>query len=544
MHGIFHRVTPIPLLVCLFGAVAASGAQTEEQPKGYRFETEVLLIPVPVFVTDSEGNPIKNLTADDFIIKEQGKVRPVVFFQPVDYERLSVDEQGRRKPMPPGMRRQFLLLFDLTFSTPRGLLRARETALNFIRHQLLPADLVAVATYSNLGGLRMLSNFTTDHRHAEFMVGTLGLVRSTDVIQDPVGFVFDNLLEVPVGPGNVPHDFEGMEAQLFEHVRSLYDRLRQSDEDAYRSQASQYLGQFSSLNSALRSMSGRKYILLFSEGIDSRFLTGTGVTEMDTDFLKFVEGRVSSIDSDNRFGRVELRDILMEGLERAAAADVVIHALDISGLGGQAGDHPGTGEGRGQDTLYLMANETGGRLYKNLNDLREPLQKIIKESSSFYLLGFYPRDLKAKGRFRKIEVEVKRQGLRVSHRRGYYEPTAPDKLSPVERNLQVAEYVTKDLLSDDVFFDVIASAYPGQGLLARVPVFLKFPGNQFFEAKRRSDVLQIELYGYTIDGGGQFVDFFNKTLSFDLKRDGSRLKKKGFKYYDLLFAKPGPVRLK
>ncbi len=87
----------------------------------------------------------------------------------------------------------------------------------------------------------------------------------------------------------------------------------------------------------------------------------------------------TSFDPETRSGRTMPRDVLMEGLRAAAGSDVVIHALDTSGLGGDTGEGPGGG----QSTLHLMANETGGHHYENLNDLRPPLEEIIKEASSF-----------------------------------------------------------------------------------------------------------------------------------------------------------------
>lgn len=544
------RQVSLGTLLAAFGIAASTSVFAQEgeghRPKGYQFETEVVLIPVTVFVTDPNGSPVSGLTAEDFVLKEEGKRREIAFFREMNYEELAPREGGGGTPelVVPGMQRQFLLLFDLSFSSTRGLLRARESALRFIEETLTETDLLAVATYSSLAGLKILTNFTTDRVAARHLVDTLGLLRATHLIQDDLGFAFDVRLERERGPGDAPPGAEGNEAALLETLQALQDRQQRSDDDAYRSRAAQFLEQFRELQQGLRAASGRKFVLFFSEGIDSRFVTGTGITQMDRDLETFIAGNVESINTDNRFGRIELRGLLMEALETAAAADVVVHAFDVSGLGGEARDHPGTGEGGGQDTLYLMANETGGRFYKNLNDLREPLKNVVKESSSFYLLGFYPRDLERKGRFRSIDVSVKRPDVHLSHRRGYYEPTSPDKLSPVEKRLQVAEYVTKDLLSDDVFFEAMVATFPGDGSLARLPVFLKFPGEQFWKLPRKSDVLQLELYGYAIDGDGHFVDFFNKTLSFDLRQDGSRLKDTGFKYYDLLLATPGPLRLK
>ena len=551
--------------ILLMGFVAVTSLSAQEQrqaeepaPKGYRYESGVRIIPVPTFVTDDDGNPVTDLTEKDFVIKEEGKERPIALFQKVDYEQLSIDrQQGRLGPLPPSMRRQFLLLFDLTFSSSRGLLRARESATAFMDDRLLPEDLISVATYSSVGGLKLLTNFSTDRVHARYMIATLGLEQSTHIVQDPVGFVFSNLLTLDIGPDAAPRQLRDFEAMIFDHMRTISLRMQRSDEDAYRAHASQYFGQFATLNAALRSMSGRKYILLFSEGVDSRFVTGTGVTTMDADFEAFIGGHIERIDPENRHGRSDLRDSLQDGLREAAAADTVIHTFDVSGLGGDLSDRvdasgngrdamqPGTGAGGGQDTLFMMADETGGHFFKNLNSLEEPLQRVLNETRYFYLLAFEPRDLKQRGRYRKIKVEVKRRDVNVSARRGYYEPNTPDKLVGVEKNMKVAEYVSKDILSDDVSFDVLLATYPGQGSLAKLPVFIQFPGKQFLEGERKAkDVLELEIYGYAIAPDGEFVDFFNKDVAFDLKKDRARLESHGIKYYDLLFAEAGDVRVK
>jgi hypothetical protein len=64
------------------------------------------------------------------------------------------------------------------------------------------------------------------------------------------------------------------------------------------------------------------------------------------------------------------------------------------------------------------------------NDLERGLERIARESTSYYLLGFKPPETRADGRFRKIAVKVARPGLRVVARRGYYAPDANAKPAP------------------------------------------------------------------------------------------------------------------
>jgi VWFA-related protein len=536
------RVVFVVFLAFGFGIVSQARQTPDEPSKGYRFESAVRIIPVPVFVTDDSSQPVEGLTIDDFVIKEAGKSRPIAIFDYISYDRLSTFKD---RPLHPGLRRSFLLFFDLAFTRPRGVLRARRAALDFIANRLLPTDLVAVATYSNTRGFRLLNTYTSDHAQAERAIETLGLADATDTIQDPLGFVFHPLLETSEATATETSPIDDVAQDEFaETLRRVKSSMDESDQDRYGNQAGNYLEHLARLYSSLGSISGRKYVLLLSEGIDGSFLTGTGVSTDDMGYVEFMSGNPTALKRDVRYGRTELREILNEGLERAAGGDVVIHALDPSGLSGEVAGLEEKSDGAGQESLFLMADGTGGQLYKNVNDLGKPLQRILKETSSFYLLGFEPADLQLKGRFRKIEVEVNRPETRVSSRRGYYEPRPAEKLTPAEKAMVLSEYVSKDLLSDDVFFDVLVSTYPGQADLARLPVFLKFPGKQFVGEERTSGAIQIEIYGYAIDGDGRFVDFFNRTLSFDLAKEHSRLRRTGIKYYDLLLVRPGPVRLK
>jgi VWFA-related protein len=73
-----------------------------------------------------------------------------------------------------------------------------------------------------------------------------------------------------------------------------------------------------------------------------------------------------------------------------------------------------------------LAADTGGFTVRD-NDLLGGLERINRESTSYYLLGYKPIDTRADGRFRKIEVKVSRPGVRVGARRGYYAPDPAHK---------------------------------------------------------------------------------------------------------------------
>ena len=72
-----------------------------------------------------------------------------------------------------------------------------------------------------------------------------------------------------------------------------------------------------------------------------------------------------------------------------------------------------------QDSLRVLSDETGGFAAVNSNDFAKGFERIIRDNSSYYVLGYYSDDSKRDGQFRPLTVRVKRPGLEVRARKGY-----------------------------------------------------------------------------------------------------------------------------
>lgn len=81
--------------------------------------------------------------------------------------------------------------------------------------------------------------------------------------------------------------------------------------------------------------------------------------------------------------------------------------------------------------IQRMAHETGGRAVLNSNVPSGQLTKVISDASAHYLLGYAPSREAADGKFHRIEVKVKRRGVRVIARRGYWAPDTKEMSVPV-----------------------------------------------------------------------------------------------------------------
>jgi VWFA-related protein len=90
------------------------------------------------------------------------------------------------------------------------------------------------------------------------------------------------------------------------------------------------------------------------------------------------------------------------------------------------------------DTLRVLAANTDGRAVVNRNDLAAGMQQITRDSSAYYLIGYNSTQAPSDGKFHEIKVRVKRPGIQVRARKGYWalnaEQTAralaPPKVGP------------------------------------------------------------------------------------------------------------------
>ena len=86
------------------------------------------------------------------------------------------------------------------------------------------------------------------------------------------------------------------------------------------------------------------------------------------------------------------------------------------------------------DTLRIMAEQTDGRAILNRNDLTLAMKQIVRDASAYYLLGYSSASAPTDGKFHEIRVRIRRPGVQVRARKGYWAVSPAD----VERMTKVA----------------------------------------------------------------------------------------------------------
>jgi VWFA-related protein len=517
-------LTPLLLLLPL-----AAVAQVKET-------IHVNYVEVPVTVLDRNGDPVRGLTRDRFELVDEGKVRPIVSFDTIDFA--SPDSMKSASPMNPAVRRSFLLLFDLSFSSPVGRSKAQEAAQNFITRGMRHRDLAAIGTVDVDHGFRLLTAFTSDRSLLSAAISSPANFQSSDPLQiaGRLGF------ELPPQQ-TVPQHASGNEKNADEQdVNSEIVRVQtRMDESFKRGRIDREVKLLGGLFRTLRMLPGRKQVVFFSEGFDPRLIAGRDVRQTDETYQEMQQaevGEVWKIDMDLRYGSTSSLTLIEEMAKICRASDVVLNAVDIQGLrvnnniekGAMINSNAG---------LFLLSRPTGGEVFRNSNDLTADLDHMLRDQEVVYVLGFQP-PVSTPGKFHELKVRVKDvPGARVSHRSGYYERGTENS---IEQTLTSAQIIVNDIPQNDIGVAALAAPFPTRGM-PQVPVILEINGPDLIQGAKTS-LINMEIYLYAFDEDGLVRDRMFQVVGLDLSKLGDKLRQSGIKYYGTLSLPEGKYAIR
>jgi VWFA-related protein len=552
----FLRGSRFPAVAALLGAVMGLAAGQEKPPAAsvVKESAGVTLIEIPVNVIGKDGKPLAGLTAADFELFDDGKKQGIAGLDVIDLSK-TVAQPGEPEPVPASARRLWLLVFDLTYNSPSALVRARDGARLFVTGAMQPNDLAAVGTLSVDTGWKLLVNFTRDRRQLASAIDTLGLTGNAGRTTDPLSFAF--LPPGPSGGAGGPQAIGKRDAEVLENLRDLQRMQKQAGDSLARGRVTKLVSSLGGIGRVLDSTRGRKHVLFFSEGFETRLLSGhmaggdrsTSLTQSQAAASQdqstpqgaaeaAASGELWKIDSDTRYGNTATREVMLGALEQFNRSDAVLDAIDTSGLRAD-GDVSGAGSaGTGTDALFAMANATNGDLVRNSNQLGSELGKLQERTALVYLLIYQPKQLSKPGTFHALKVKVKTPGARVLARSGYYEPRPYQSLSPLERVLAAGDLVTGGERENEIQASVLAAPFASQTDLAQVPVLIEIPGRSLLAGDSGGQAT-VQIYVYANDGSGTLADYMASEMTLDLSKVGSTLEAGGLKFYGTLYLPVG-----
>jgi VWFA-related protein len=406
---------PVACAAALALSAQAPQPAPQAQPQQPIFRAGVNLVRVDVIVTDGKGTPITGLTQDDFEVFEDGQRQAIDSFKLVEVPQVpppdaeparpirSLEDQETEAQRPDV--RLFVILFD-DYHVRRGSSMAvRAPLIRFIQQQLSPLDMVAV-----MYPLTPVTDLTFTRNHQS-------LVSS---VENFFGRKFDY--------------------KPLNEMEERYAYYPAASVEMIRNQVS-----FSALEGLVTFLGGlregRKAVILVSEGY-----TNNLPPQLNDPVAAFpgmnnparsrpgVDDDSARADASRFFNNADIYTSLREIYDAANRANTAIYALDPRGLAAFEYDiNEGVALQRDSaqlkdtlDTLRILAEETDGRAIVNSNDLDTGLRQIIRDSSAYYLLGYYSTGAPADGKFHEIKVRVKKPGVQVRARKGYWAYSAVD----------------------------------------------------------------------------------------------------------------------
>jgi len=562
----------------LSSLLAGPGAAQEETPPAatYQGSAEVQVVEVPVQVV-RDGKPVRGLKQADFTVFAGKQKQPLLGFEVVDLSLLdAASPVAATAPvtidLPAAGRRHFLFLFDLSTVDPNALGRAQDAALDVVNTALTPVDLAAVGTYSPARGARVLLAFTSDRDQLRLALETLGsselVEHRADWLGLTIGFSKDKLRasERYGGrsrgePGGDEGEDRGPTARQLaqqETMKALIE-VQQQEERGEAQNVQQRAQNFSrslrDLADLMQRIDGRKYVVLLSEGFDSAALLGDqkkAATNLDTE----EDGQLTVMrgDSNMRFGSSKLQAAFRQTIEEMRRADCVVHAIDIgratSGTRSIDSELTAVGAGdpeltrRGEETLFALANGTGGSLYRNFNDVGAAMRKMLDISAVTYLLTIPAPVTTATDGFVPLRVEVRgAKASEVSARAGFYtKPTAIQQMAMAER-LRIGAQVIEGRAGGNVRVAMVGVPLPAGDAGGSACAVVEVDGRSLLEG-HVGDMVSAEVMVYAFDKAGSIKAVARQLVGMDLNVVGTKLRATGFKLFANLDLPPGEYQLR
>ncbi len=486
------------------------------------------LIQVDVTVTDKKGNIVKDLKREDFEIFENGERQDISNFSFISNQRITQNPAEKTiVPKPVGelraeqIRRTIALVVDDLSLSFESAYRVRRALKKFVDERMQEGDLIAIVRTG--AGIGALQQFTSDKR---ILYAAIEKIKWNPLGRGGIGAF------APVGG-----------------VATINEESQENEEESSRtgnlptdeSSRSEYftigtLGALQYLVGGMKNLPGRKSVILFSDGFEVFSRTTDGSTQAS----RALTALHSLVDTATRasvvFYAIDARGLVSTALTAEDDVQTSITGSTIQQIISSRGNLVfNTQEG-----LFLLAQETGGFAVVNNNSLDNAVGKIL-DDQSYYLIGYQPDGDTfdaAQRRFNKLEIKVKREGVKVRYRSGFFNVNE-EKLA--ERNTAAnktpAQKIIEALISPfakneiSVRLNALFGNNSSNSFM-RVLAHVNAQDIKFTDESDGSKKAVLDILSASFSDNGQIVDQIGKTHVLTVKKeDFPSILRDGFVYY-------------
>lgn len=451
-------------------------AAAQAASDGPVFRLEVRRVPLDVVVTDKQGNPVRGLRKEDFVVKEDGKTQKVLIFDFEDGSKttfippklppppantfVNIPTTSERGPL-------YVLYYDMVNTSQVDQMAFRKQLLDFVDHA---AEGTRIALFANVAGLHMLQGFTSDHALLR------AAIEST-------------------GPGpHLPKVF-------------LYGNLYGSEDSGAALTNLRFIAEY------LGGIPGRKNLLWMANNfpipVGPRLLGS--LTPAHSGGLELLD--LSELQ----------REMMQHTYASMMRSQVALYPVNLSGVIGDPGGDIVMGGGGDAISNFsyqdMIASATGGRAFYSNNKINLLLDEAVEHGSVYYSLTYAPTNMKYDGSQRNIQVTLaKKNGYTLNYRTLYYGVPDDEKEPAHKPDLLQARFVAAkaaDTLYANIehgapmLHDLLFSAHvstEGNAKLATADQMLDLEDSPaFFRTRKKNRPLKplppVALQKYVIDYG-------------------------------------------
>jgi VWFA-related protein len=457
----------LALLASMVAAAQQVGQNRDpDKPVDYTLSMKVQLVVETVVVKDKQGNPVHGLSANDFVVTEDGapqairfcehqdlasRTTPLPASKPADENVKIYRELARAQISPEDTnnqryrnRRLLVLYFDMAAMRPADQLRALAAGEHFIRNQMTSADLVSIMRY-NSAAVDVLQDFTSDRDRLLSILQTMIVGEGQDSA--------DELNDASSSDTGAAFGQDDAEFNVFNTDRQL----------SALQTAAQMLGR----------VPEKKSLIYFAGGLRLNGINNQAQLHATVDAAIRAGVSFWPIDARGLVAEAPLGDATQGSQGNAdiytgAAANATTINLQLS-----------------QDTLYALAGDTGGKAFLDANDLDRGIVQAQQAISDYYVIGYYTSNAARDGKFRRVKIGLANNlDARLEYRQGYFADkefkrfTAVDKERQLEDALLLEDPVTELSIAMEIdYFQLNRAEY-------FVPLVVKIPGRELALAKR------------------------------------------------------------
>jgi hypothetical protein len=180
--------------------------------------------------------------------------------------------------------------------------------------------------------------------------------------------------------------------------------------------------------------------------------------------------------------------------------------------------------------MSTLSSDTGGKAFFDSNDFSPAFDRIQRDTSAYYVIGYHSTDVRRDGRYRRLSIKIDRADVKLEYRPGYYAPADYKHATREEREQQLDDELASDLPATDMAVYLEALYFRTGPSRFFVPVSLVVPGSQIpFVKGGDRDKATLDIIGQVRDAAGHDIGDVRDTVKLAVD-ESQQVRQKNVQY--------------